>query len=211
MNGRQGFVLLELSSPLVLGSGSASRAALLKAAGLSFEVDPAGVDEDAIRKVVSRDSGARPGDVAEVLARAKAETVSERNPGALVIGADQVLAMGDQLFEKPKDMKHAVRTLLMLQGKTHQLHTAVALAREGNVTWAHTEMAHLTMRALSAEEIGRYTGAAGEAVLSSVGAYQLESLGVHLFEEIKGDYFTILGLPMLALLARLRSESDGAS
>ncbi len=204
-------MLLDLTSPLILGSASASRSALLEAAGLEFEIDPAGIDERAIRKVVTRDRGAAPSDIADVLARAKAETVSERNPGSLVIGADQVLACGEELFEKPKSMEDARRTLLALQGKTHQLHASVALAREGRVHWAHIETAHLTMRALSPEEIGRYLGQAGERVLSSVGAYQLEGLGVHLFEEIKGDYFTILGLPMLALLKQLRLEGTGAT
>ncbi len=204
-------MLFNTTSQLVLGSGSPSRAALLKAAGLVFEIDPAGIDESAIRLVVTRDRGATPGDIADVLARAKAETVSERNPGALVIGADQVLACGEDLFEKPQSMEDARRTLLALEGKTHQLHASVALARDGNVIWAHTETAHLTMLTLTAEEIGRYLGEAGDKVLSSVGAYQLEGLGVHLFEELKGDYFTILGLPMLALLKRLRLEGSTAS
>jgi septum formation protein len=204
-------MLLELKSPLILGSQSASRAALLAATGLKFEIDPAGIDETAIRKVVTRDRGATPSDIAEVLARAKAETVSERNPGALVIGADQVLACGDDLFEKPVSMEDARRTLLALQGKTHQLHSCVALAREGNVHWAHTETAQLIMRVLTPEEIGRYLGEAGNKVQLSVGAYQLEGLGVHLFEDIKGDYFTILGLPMLALLKQLRLEGGAGS
>jgi septum formation protein len=203
-------MLFDLTSPLILGSGSVSRLALLEAAGLEFETDPAGIDESAIRKVVTKDRGALPSDIADVLARAKAETVSERNPGALVIGADQVLACGEELFEKPQTMAGARRTLLALQGKTHQLHSSVALAREGSVHWAHTETAHLTMRELSPEQIGQYLGLAGEKVLTSVGAYQLEGLGVHLFEEIKGDYFTILGLPMLALLKQLRIEGGGA-
>lgn len=203
--------LLSLPSPLVLASASPSRAALLRAAGFDFKIDPAGVDEQAVREVLAQDERSAPADVAEVLARAKAETVSERRPGALVIGADQVLALGDDIFEKPETMEDARRTLLALQGRTHQLVSAVALAREGNVFWAHAEAADLTMRALRPEEVGRYLGLAGEGVLSSVGAYQLEGLGVHLFEEIKGDYFTILGLPMLALLDRLRQESRRAS
>lgn len=200
----------EIPSPLVLGSGSASRAALLEAAGLTFETDPAGVDEEAIRKVITRASGTGAGDVADVLARAKAETVSERHPGALVIGADQVLAAGDELFEKPATMEQARRTLLALQGKTHQLHTAVALARGGDVTWGYVESADLTMRALTPEYIGKYLAAAGERVLQSVGAYQLEGPGVQLFDEIKGDYFAILGLPLLALLAELRRQGRRA-
>lgn len=206
-----GSPLVRLASPLILGSASASRAALLKGAGLDFTIEPAGVDEDAIRKVLARGNGSGPADVAEVLARAKAETVSERNPGALVIGADQVLAMGSQLFEKPKDMETARRVLLTLRGKTHQLHSAVALARGGTVYWAHVETANLTMRALTPQQIGRYLAAAGEAALASVGAYQLEALGVHLFDKIDGDYFTILGLPLLPLLAKLREEDGEAA
>ncbi len=196
-----------IPSPLVLGSGSASRAALLEAAGLTFETDPAGIDEAAIRKVITRAEGTNLSDVADVLARAKAETVSERHPGALVIGADQVLACGDELFEKPGNMEEARRTLLALQGRTHQLHSAVALAREGDVNWGYVETVDLSMRALTPEFIGRYLAAAGERVLQSVGAYQFEGLGVHLFEEIRGDYFSILGLPLLALLAQLRREA----
>jgi septum formation protein len=203
--------LVRLGSPLILGSASASRAALLKGAGLDFTTEPAGVDEDAIRKVLARGNGSGPADVAEVLARAKAETVSERNPGALVIGADQVLSAGARLFEKPGDMEAARATLLALQGKTHQLHSAVALARGGTVNWAHVETASLTMRALTPKQIGRYLSAAGEAALASVGAYQLEALGAHLFDKIEGDYFTILGLPLLPLLARLREEDVGAA
>lgn len=200
----------QIPSPLVLGSGSASRAALLQAAGLTFEIDPAGIDERAVRKVIIRSSGTGASDVADVLARAKAETVSDRNPGALVIGADQVLALADDLFEKPETMEDARATLLALQGKTHQLHSAVALAREGAVIWGHVDSTDLTMRALSPEYIGKYLAAAGERVLQSVGAYQLEGLGVNLFEEIRGDYFTILGLPLLALLAELRRAGEPA-
>jgi len=203
-------MFVELSLPLILGSGSQSRSALLSAAGLEFETDPAAIDEDAIRKALTRDKGINASDIADVLARAKAETVSERHPGALVIGADQVLAAGDELFEKPQTMEQTRRTLLALQGKTHQLHSAVALAREGNVLWGYVETAHLTMRALTPEFIGEYLAGAGENVLQSAGAYQLEGLGVHLFEDIKGDYFTILGLPLLALLAELRRQSGGA-
>ena len=204
-------MLIDLPSPLVLGSGSASRKALLEAAGLDFEIDPAGIDESAIRKLVTRDRGAVAGDVADVLARAKAETVSERQPGTLVIGSDQVLALDGQIFEKPQTHEDARRTLLALQGKTHQLHSAVALAREGHVHWAHMETAHLTMRALSPGFIGQYLADAGEGVRQSVGVYQLEGLGVHLFEKISGDYFTILGLPLLALLTQLRLEAGGAA
>jgi septum formation protein len=197
--------ILKLPMALVLASASPSRAALLKAAGLAFETDPADIDEHTIRTVLQQDSRATPSDVAEVLARAKAETVSERRPGDLVIGADQVLALEDRIFEKPEASEDARRTLLELEGKTHRLISAVALAREGNVDWAHVEMAELTMRPLTPKQIGQYLSLAGDNVLSSVGAYKLERLGVNLFETIDGDYFTILGLPMLPLLARLRA------
>lgn len=189
--------------PLILGSASPSRAALLKAAGLEFTTSPAEIDERAIREVLQKAGDAAAADFAEVLARAKAEAVSEANPGAYVIGADQILAVGETVFEKPADMAHARRTLLSLQGQTHHLHAAVVLARSGTVHWSHVQTASLTMRALTPEDIGQYLGAAGEAVLSSVGAYQLEALGVRLFEKIEGDYFTILGVPLLPLLQQL--------
>lgn len=191
--------------PLILGSASPSRADLLKAAGLTFKTQPAQVDEQAIREVLQKSGDALPADIAEVLARAKAEDVSEANPGAYVIGADQILALGDTIFEKPADMAEARRTLLTLQGQTHQLHSAVVLARSGTVHWSHVQTASLTMRVLTPEEIGEYLGVTGEKVLSSVGAYQLESLGVRLFEKIEGDYFTILGVPLLPLLQQLNA------
>lgn len=192
---------------IVLGSASPSRAALLSAAGLKFRIEAAGVDEAAIRDALdSGDGGVSPLDVAEILARAKAEAVSARDPSALVIGADQVLALGDAIFEKPQNRDDARRTLLALAGRTHQLHSAAVLARGGDVLWAFTATASLTMRELTPEQVGQYLAAAGEAVLSSVGAYQLEGLGINLFEAIDGDYFTILGLPLLPLLDRLRQE-----
>lgn len=204
-------MLIDLKAPLILGSASPSRAALLRNAGLDFNTHPASIDEAVIRDVVMKDTGATPADVAEVLARAKAEQVSEQNPDAIVIGSDQVLALGEDIFEKPADMAAARRTLLALQGQTHQLHACVALARRGEVMWTHTESASLTMRSLSPEEAGQYLAAAGEGVLSSVGAYQLEGVGVQLFEKIDGDYFTILGMPLLPLLTRLREIGEGAS
>ncbi|MDA7946405.1 MAG: Maf family nucleotide pyrophosphatase [Hyphomicrobiaceae bacterium] len=200
-----------LPAPLILGSASPSRAALVEAAGLDVTVDPADIDERSIRKVLNRNGDAAPADVAEVLARAKAETVSERHPGSLVIGSDQILALNDRIFEKPETMEDARQTLLALQGKTHQLHTAVALSREGKVHWAHVETAELTMRVLSPNDIGRYLAVAGDDILSSVGAYKLESIGVQLFEKIVGDYFTVLGLPLVALLNQLRREGSGTS
>jgi septum formation protein len=136
----------------------------------------------------------------------KAEAVSEVAQGAFVIGGDQVLAFGDQIITKPDSMEAARAQLLDLNGKTHQLHTAVALAINGETVWAYTDVTTLTMRKLSPEFIGRYLAAAGDAVLASVGAYQIESIGIQLFEKIEGDFFSILGVPLLPLLDALRRE-----
>jgi septum formation protein len=192
--------------PLILASASKSRARILEAAGLAFSVEPPGLDEAAMRQAVSGERRLTPHDVAEVLARAKAEAVSNLAPRAYVIGGDQVLAFGETIYAKPDSMEAARRQLLDLSGKTHTLHTAVAVATNGETIWAETIVATLTMRKLSPEFIGRYLAAAGEEVLSSVGAYQVESLGVQLFEAIEGDYFAILGLPLIPLLDTLRRE-----
>lgn len=192
--------------PLILASTSKVRAQLLEAAGLAFIVEAPGLDESAMREAVGGDELLAPQDVAEVLARAKAEAVSELARKAYVIGADQVLSLGDTILSKPDSMEDARRQLLDLSGKTHTLHTAAALATGGEIVWAETQMATLTMRRLSPEFIGRYLAATGEEVLNSVGAYQIESAGIQLFEKIEGDYFTVLGLPLLPLLAALRRE-----
>jgi nucleoside triphosphate pyrophosphatase len=192
--------------PLILASGSKSRARILEAAGLAFIVEPPGLDEAVMRQAVSGERSLSPHDVAEVLARAKAEAVSDLARQAYVIGGDQVLALGETVFSKPDSMEAARRQLLDLRGKTHTLHTAVAVATNGETIWAETTIATLTMRKLSPEFIGRYLAAAGDEVLNSVGAYQLESLGVQLFEKIDGDYFSILGLPLIPLLDTLRRE-----
>jgi len=192
--------------PLILASGSKSRARILEAAGLAFIVEPPGLDEGVMRQAVSGERLLTPHDVAEVLARAKAEAVSDLAPKAYVIGGDQVLALGETIFSKPDSMEAARRLLLDLNGKTHTLHTSVVVATDGETIWAETTIATLTMRKLSPEFIGRYLAAAGEEVLSSVGAYQIESLGVQLFEKIEGDSFSILGLPLIPLLDTLRRE-----
>ena len=192
--------------PLILASSSKSRAKLLEAAGLAFIVEPPGLDESAMRQAVAGGEALAPHDVAEVLARAKAEAVSEVALKAHVIGGDQVLAFGDVIMSKPESMEAARRQLLDLSGKTHTLHTSVAVATNGETIWADTTVAILTIRKLSPEFIGRYLAAAGEEVLSSVGAYQIESIGVQLFEKIDGDYFSILGLPLIPLLDMLRRE-----
>ena len=142
----------------------------------------------------------------EVLARAKAEAVSDLAPQAFVIGADQVLAFEGKILSKPDGMEQARSELLDLSGKGHTLHTAVALAQAGETVWSHTEASTLTMRELRPVFIGRYLAAVGEEVLSSVGAYQLEGLGAQLFRKIDGDYFSILGIPLLPLLEALRRE-----
>ena len=192
--------------PLILASASKSRARVLEAAGLAFIIEPPGLDEGVMLQAVSGERSLSPHDVAEVLARAKAEAVSDLARKAYVIGGDQVLALGETIFSKPDSMETARRQLLDLNGKTHMLHTAATIATNGETIWAETTIASLTMRKLSPEFIGRYLAAAGEEVLSSVGAYQIESIGVQLFEKIEGDYFSILGLPLIPLLDTLRRE-----
>src|SRR5262245_36699454 len=182
--------------PLILASSSKIRAQVLESAGLAFIVEPPGLDESAMRQAVSGEELLLPQDVAEVLARAKAEAVSDLAQGAFVIGADQVLALGDEIYSKPDSMDTARRQLLALSGRTHHLHSAVAVAKDGEILFAHTEEASLTMRKLSPQFIGRYLTAVGDEALASVGAYQLEGQGIQLFEKIDGDYFTILGLPL---------------
>ena len=194
-----------MTSALVLASGSVHRRELLQNAGLRFAVDPSTLDERAVEAPLA-ESGAAPDDVALILAEAKAADVSERHPGALVIGADQTLALGDRRFHKPADMEAARRTLLQLSGQTHQLSSAVALVRDGETLWRHVETARITFRELSPALIGRYLAEVGDAALSSVGAYQVERQGIQLMERIEGDFFTIIGLPVLPLLAELRRQ-----
>jgi septum formation protein len=189
--------------PLVLASQSRARRMLLENAGLDFEAVPAEIDE----RTVQKDSGlSAPGEIASLLAREKALFVSLQRPGQHVVGADQTLALGNRLFSKPASRKQAAEQLRALAGNVHELHSAVAVARDGKILFADRSIARMAMRRLSDVEIGAYLDQAGEAVTASVGAYQLEGLGVNLFERIDGDHFTILGLPLLSLLAFLRSE-----
>jgi septum formation protein len=189
--------------PLMLASQSRARRMLLGNAGISFEAVPAEIDERAVQK----NSGLTlPGEIAGLLAREKALSVSAKNPGRYVIGADQTLALGERLFSKPSGRAQAAEQLRLLAGNSHALHSAVAVARDGKIVFADVSIARMTMRPLSESEISAYLDAAGEAVTTSVGAYQLEGLGVHLFERIEGDHFTILGLPLLPLMAFLRRE-----
>ncbi len=189
--------------PLILASQSRARGLLLGNAGLAFEAIPAHIDERALQRA----SGlAAPGEVATLLAREKARAVAGSHPGRIVLGADQTLALGTRLFDKPPDRAAAHAQLRALAGHTHELHAAFAVVTDNEVLTEQVSVARLTMRPLDDEAIGCYLDAAGEAVTGSVGAYQLESLGVHLFSRIEGDHFTILGLPLLPLLAFLRER-----
>jgi septum formation protein len=187
----------------VLASQSKARQTLLANAGIEFESDPADIDERAIQVSSGLSS---PGDIASLLAREKARIVSVRRPSRYVVGADQTLALGARIFNKPAGRAQAADQLRALAGHCHELHAAVAVAHDGKLLFEHVSIARMTMRRLADAEINSYLEEAGEAVTSSVGAYQLEGLGIHLFERIEGDHFTILGLPLLELLAFLRSE-----
>jgi len=188
---------------LILASQSRTRQALLANAGIGFEAVTAEIDERAVQQASGHSA---PGEIASLLAREKALSVSARQPGKFVIGADQTLALGERLFSKPSGRAQAAEQLRALAGQRHELHSAVAVARDGKILFEAVAIAGMTMRRLGEAEIGAYLDEAGDAVTSSVGAYQLEGLGVHLFERIDGDHFTILGLPLLPLLAFLRSE-----
>ncbi|PQA74206.1 Maf-like protein [Brucella oryzae] len=194
-----------MTDKLVLASKSPFRSALLKNAGIEFSTASADIDERAVEAPLY-ETGATPEEVAQVLAEAKALDVSEKNPGAVVIGCDQTLSLGDEIFHKPADMEAARRQLLKFSGKTHQLNSAVVLVKDGKTLWRHVSIARMTMRDLDPGFVGRYLGRVGDIALSSVGAYQVEGPGIQLFEKIEGDYFTIVGLPLLPLLAELRKE-----
>jgi septum formation protein len=190
-----------------LASRSQARIALMTNAGLAFETIPAEIDEAAV-KTDRLAQNAGPNAIAADLAAAKAVEVSSRHPGALVIGADQTLALEGRLFDKPADLMAARAQLLALRGRSHQLHSAVALARRGEVVWRTLETATLHVRAFSDAFLTAYLAGEGDELLSCVGAYRLEGLGAQLFERIEGDYFTILGLPLLSLLHGLRQNGE---
>ena len=201
-----------VSRPLILASQSRSRRQMLAAAGLVFEAIVSGVDEAMLkRELEGSGRSVAPMDLALSLAAAKAEAVSHARPEALVIGADQVLALESRTFDKPTDMAAARRQLLELRGRAHELVSAVVLAEAGRVVWKHAETAQLAMRAFTPGFLDSYLEGAGPDVCLSVGAYQLEGLGSQLFERIEGDYFTILGLPLIALLSELRAREVIAS
>lgn len=193
---------------LILASASPSRRQLLASAGLSFQIEPSGLDEDEVKRslVAGR---ASPQEIAEKLAEMKALRVSARHDAAMVVGADSTLACNGRLFDKPPTLEAARKQLLALRGQTHELFSSVVVARGGQRLWHWNERARLTMRPFSEAFLDAYLARAGEGVLSSVGAYQLESLGAHLFSRVDGDYFTILGLPLLPLLSFLGGHGIG--
>ncbi|MBV8615782.1 MAG: Maf family protein [Acetobacteraceae bacterium] len=195
----------ELAPPLVLASASAARRRLLEAAGLTFAVCPAAVDEAEVKRS-ARAEGARADDAARRLAALKAERVAAREPNAIVIGADQILVCGASWFDKPEHRHAAREQLRALRGKAHVLSTAVVCQRSGQRLWQHVAQPRLVMREFSDAFLEAYLGAEGAAVTSSVGAYRLEGLGIHLFERIEGEHAAILGLPMLPLLGFLRRQ-----
>ncbi len=189
--------------PLVLASKSEVRRKMLAAAGLPLEVKPADIDE---RGIEERAGVSGASDAAVLLAHAKAWAVSEKLPERLVLGADQTLVFGERRFSKPKNLVAAREQLHLLSGQTHELHTAVVAVRDGAALFEHVDVARMTMRKFSDECLDNYIEIAGEAALASVGAYQLEGIGAQLFERVEGDYFTILGLPLMPLLAFLRRD-----
>lgn len=190
-------------SPLVLASQSRARKMLLANAGLAFETVTADIDE---RGIQAASNLSDPCEIGLLLARAKAKAVSADRPGSYVIGADQTLALGERLFNKPAGRAQAMAQLRDLAGNSHALNSAVAVACDGDIVFENVSVARMTMRRMTEAALSAYLDAAGDAVTTSVGAYQLEGLGIHLFERIEGDHFTILGLPLLPLLAFFRRE-----
>lgn len=192
-----------MTNSIVLASGSPYRRKILEDAGLKLIVKGSQIDERAVEQAVA-ETGLKPDDLAQIIAEAKAIDVSQNEPGALVIGADQILSLDDQILHKPADMEEARRRLLKLSGRTHQLNSAVVIVKDGEAIWRHLSVAQMTMRELDPGFVGRHLSSVGEIALSSVGAYQIEGKGIQLFEKIEGDYFSIIGLPLLPLLDKLR-------
>jgi septum formation protein len=200
--------LWQAGRPLVLASRSASRREMLEAAGIPIEICVPDVDERAVEAAAGMPP---PPDAAVLLARAKAMAAARVMAGRIVVGADQTLAFEGRQLHKPPDVVRAREQLAMLAGKTHFLHSAVAIAQDRKVLFDAVDTASLTLRPLSGEFLDRYLATAGSAVLASVGAYQLEKTGIHLFERVEGNYFTILGLPLLPLLDFLRRHGSLAA
>ncbi len=188
---------------IILASGSPFRKQLMEAAGLAFTAEPARIDEREIEAPLVA-GGASPEAVATALAKAKAEDVARRNPQAFVIGSDQVMSMDGRLFHKCTSVEMAREQLRSMRGKTHRLSSAISIVRNGEEIWRHISVADLTFRRFTDSFLASYIANAGEKVLLTVGAYSYEGLGQQLFEKVEGDFFTIIGLPMLPLLAALR-------
>lgn len=190
---------------LVLASASAARAKMLSDAGLAFETDPARIDEAAVKDSLKAEK-AGGGQLADTLAELKATAVARRHPGALVLGADQVLEFKNRLFDKPADRTAAWTQLTALRGESHRLISAAVVVRDGERIWGQTDFASLLMRPFSDAFLEQYLDRMGDAVTQTVGGYQLEGLGAQLFQRVDGDFFTILGLPLLPLLEFLRGH-----
>ncbi len=193
------------ASHLILASQSAARIRLLRDAGLAVEARPARLDEDAIKQA-ARAEGIATAEAALILADAKADRIARTEPGALVIGADQILVCDGEWFDKPADREAAAAQLRSLRGRAHELVTAVVCHRHGGRIWHHVARPRLTMRAFSDAFLDAYLSAEGDAVLGSVGAYRLEGPGIHLFARVEGEFGAILGLPMIPLLDFLRGH-----
>jgi septum formation protein len=206
-NSGAGLIHGSTEKDLVLASETGSLRRLLEASGLAFRLMPLNLDEVATHQALLKNMGETdPADVAEMLTRAKIDEASARFPGALIIGAHQVISLNGKLLEKPNTIDAARDRLFELRDKTHELHSAVALAKEGQITWTHVETAQLTMRSFSAQFVGRYLAAAGPQICEAPGAYELDGIGLQLFDRIQGDYLALLGVPILLLFARLRES-----
>ena len=190
---------------IILASGSSIRAQMLREAGVKFDIHVPRVDEETILNSLLAE-GAKPADIADTLAEYKARRIADKSPSANVIAADQVLACNGQIFSKPRDLKEAREHLQTLKGQGHQLLSAVVIYEEAKPVWRHVGRAQLVMRDFSDAFLDDYLAKAGEDILNCVGCYQLESHGVTLFNRVQGDYFTILGLPLLEVLAFLRTR-----
>lgn len=195
-----------MTSPdLILASKSTARRQILEGAGISFQWMDANIDEDGLKQQAIK-SGSGPKSLALELARAKAHQVAKNYPDAYVIGCDQLLSLGGKNFDKPRDISEAMAHIQAFRGRTHTLTAGVVIMKSADVIWSHVAEANMKMRDISDAFITHYLDSEGDRVLSSVGAYRLEGMGAQLFADISGDYFTVLGLPLLPLLEELRNQ-----